>query len=156
MKVMGVHCSAGTAYFSVMDDGDLVDEEPMRLRLPDGERSKRLQTFVDDLARTMKDKKIQAVVVLKAEGLPPNPTQRVNVPALQQRTTLETLVQIAAVQADLDVEMLERATARSRLGLSRAGKLEDMLEQAVPGMSGTYWTAGRGLAALAAKGKLGA
>jgi hypothetical protein len=153
---MGVHCSAGTAYFSVVDDGVLLDDDLKRMSLPAGEQSKRLQVFVDDLARTMRERKVDAVGVLKAEGLPPNPSQRVNVPALQQRTTLETLIQLAAVQADVDVEMLERATVRSRLGLGKAGRLEEMLEEAAPGMTGLYWAAGRGLAAVAARAKLAA
>ena len=154
LKVLGVHCSSGTAYFSLVEEGALVESGPLRLTLPDGEESARLKTFVDDLARTIKERKVDAVAILKAEGQAPGHGRQVNVAALERRTIMETLVQMAALAAEVGVGMVDRPRLRNDLGLGRSGSIEDMLAEAAPGMDGKYWKIGRGLAAAVARARM--
>ena len=118
------------------------------MSLPEGEESVRLETFVQDLARSFNDMEVGAVAVLRAEGHAPG--RPVNVTGIERRAIIETLVRLAGVRAGVVVELMDRATTRSRLGLDRRGPLEQMLSTAAPGMHGMYWAQGRGLAAVAA------
>lgn len=149
MRVLGVHCSGAIAFFSLLEDGQLIEKPPLRMVLPEAEASERLVTFVQDLARSLKEMRVDAVAVLRAEGQAPG--RPVNASALELRTIIETLVRLAAVTAGVSIQVIDRATARSRLGLSRRGNLDTMFAEAAPGLTGKYWRLGRGLAAVAAR-----
>lgn len=149
MRVLGVTCSGPTAYFSLLDDGQLIETPPLRLALPEAEASERLLTFVQDLSRSLKELGVDAVALLRAERQAPGGP--VNASALEHRTIIETLVRLAAVTAGISIHVVDRATARSRLDLARQGNLNTMLATAVPGTTGKYWGVGRGLAAIAAR-----
>ena len=79
----------------------------------------------------------------------PEQTYKDSYARIAPRVTLETLVRLACVRAGIPVEMLHRASARSRLGVPRRGKLEDLVAT-VTDPVGKYWNAGRSLAAAAA------
>jgi hypothetical protein len=81
--------------------------------------------------------------------LMPEQTYKDSYARIAPRVTLETLVRLACVRAGLPVEMLHRASARSRLGLPRKGRLEDHIPKVAEPI-GKYWNAGRSLAAAAA------
>ena len=144
-----MHCSGGTAFFSLLDDEQLIESPPLRLSLPPGESSERLRTFVQDLVRSFRDTQIGCVALLRAEGQPPG--RPVNAASLERRTVIETLVRLAGVDAGVPVHQVERVTARTRLSLARTGRLDALVGSALPGMRGQYWSQGRGLAALAAR-----
>jgi hypothetical protein len=78
----------------------------------------------------------------------PEGTYRAAYESLVPRLELETLVQLAAVNASIPLQRLPRPTIRSRLGLPRSGSLESHLELALGDQTGSYWSMGRGLAAL--------
>ena len=149
MRIVGVHCSGGTAYFGLLDNDQLIEAPPVRLHLPAGESSERLHTFTQDLARSLRDAQVEGVALLRAEGQAPG--RPVNAAGLARRTVIETLVRLAGVDAGLPVHVIERVTVRARLGLERTGRLDALVDAALPGMHGRYWAEGRGLAALAAR-----
>jgi hypothetical protein len=63
---------------------------------------------------------------------------------------LETLVRLAAANANVDLELLHRNGARARVGMPRRGRFEDHIPSVIPEPVGKYWAAGRRLAAVAA------
>ena len=144
---IGVHCTSHHAFIAIVADANVIEREPRRLELPAMESSERLQVFVDDTAREFRGVGACGVALLKAE----HAQGHVNVPALYGRAVLETLVRLAAVEAGLPVEFLDRRTARARLKLPMKGRLEDLVPTIFPGFAGIYWNAGRHLAAVAAR-----
>ncbi len=66
------------------------------------------------------------------------------------RVGAETILRMTAHDLDVEVELLNHATARKRLGLGASGKLDDKLKELFPTAIGRYWADGRRLAAFAA------
>ncbi|HEX5851631.1 MAG TPA: hypothetical protein VFY36_00935 [Solirubrobacteraceae bacterium] len=108
------------------------------------EETERLQAMQSDIDRTLLEVRPNLVRILM-----PEQTYKDSYSRIAPRVALETLMQLACVRAGIPVEMLHRNTARSRLNLSRKGKLEDLMASVTEPV-GKYWNAGRSLAAAAA------
>jgi hypothetical protein len=146
MRALGVWCKKEEVMFAVATDGELLEDEHQRLQVPTAmEASEALRGVQDDIGRVIAEVAPAVVRILQ-----PEQTYEGSYASLAPRATLETLVRLAAVQAEIPVEMLHRGTARARVGIGRSGKLEDHIPEVIAHPVGRYWAAGRRLAAIAA------
>lgn len=148
MNVLGVNCSTHCAFFAVAIDGELGDGHVEYIDAPTlAESSQELASILDELGRVIKEVEADKVVLLKPEGgRTPKKTHAAFVP----RIALETLVRLAAVQTQTEIEVLPRPTVRSRLKLPAKGKLAEHVPLRIPAKVGKNWSKERQLAALAA------
>ena len=145
-RVLGVWCKKDAIMLAIAEDRELVDDPHQRLQAPALlERSERLHALLDGIRRMLAEVEPDAVRILM-------PEQRYEASYAQMapRVALETLVRIAALEARIPVEMLNRATARAQLGMPKKGSFEDHISGVIPTSVGKYWAAGRRLAATAA------
>jgi hypothetical protein len=143
---LGVWCKKDRVLFAVAEDGALQDDPHQRLLAPTLlEASEALPGLIDDIGRVIGEVGVDVVRILQ-----PEQTYEGSYSSLAPRAALETLVRLAGVRADIPVEMLHRLTARARVGIGRAGKLEDHIPLLIPNPVGKYWADGRRLAAIAA------
>jgi hypothetical protein len=147
MKVVGVTCSTKTALFSVVEDGRVVAAPVERVDVASlHEASEELESTLGELGRALAQIKPELVVLLMPEQSRFKRTYQEIAP----RVALETLVRLAAVRAEIPVEVLPRPTVRARLKLPRKGDLASHVSDRLPESVGKHWTAGRDVAALAA------
>src|SRR5438128_2470209 len=144
-RSLGIECKKQEVYLALADDGELLDEEPQRLQVPAvHEETARLRAFLADFGRVLTETKPDAVRILQPEQV-----YEARYTELAPKAALETLVRLACVEANVPVEVLHRATARSRTGLGSKGKLNDLIADQIDPV-GKYWNAGRKYAAVAA------
>jgi hypothetical protein len=147
VKVAGVTCSTKTALFSLVESGQVVDAPVERVEVGSlHEASEELEATLAEFGRTLAQMKPDLVVLLMPEQSRFKRTYQEIAP----RVTLETLVRLAAVRAEIPIEVLPRPTVRARLKLSRKGDLASHVSERIPNPVGKHWTAGRDVAALAA------
>lgn len=60
------------------------------------------------------------------------------------------MVRLSCAEASVPVEMLQRSSARARLGMDRRGSVESHIPEVIEEPVGKYWAEGRQLAAVAA------
>ncbi len=106
-----------------------------------------LVNVLGELRRVLSELQPDQVVLLNPEQ---SPRAKRTHSAFVPRVTLETLVRLAAEQADHPLEMLSRPTLRSRLDLPQKGNLASHVPSVLPRKIGKNWSEERQLAALAA------
>lgn len=147
MKVVGVTCSTKTALFSLVEDGRVVTAPVERVEVASlHEASEELEATLSELGRVYAQFKPDLVVLLMPEQSRFKKTYQEIAP----RIALETLVRLAAVRAEIPIEVLPRPTVRARLKLPRKGDLASHVSERISQPVGRHWTAGRDVAALAA------
>ena len=145
-RTLGASCKAEEVFLAVAADGALVADAHEKLVLSAGvDENARVDSALRDIKRTLTEVAPDRVRVLLPEQTYKNSYGRI-----APRVTLETLIRVACAEQDVPLEMLKRPTARSRLGASRGGNFEQATAQAVGPPVGSYWAAGRNLAAAAA------
>lgn len=141
-----MNCDPRRALLAVAEDGGILDGYPEKLEpsagLDDGER---LVAFIDDGRRAFSAIAPERVALLLPEASGRGSTHA----RLSPRVVIETLVRVAAANQGIPLQLMSRPTLRSALNLPKSGTLEDHLD-AVGDPIGTFWSTGRGLAALAA------
>lgn len=143
--VLGVTCKKDLVLFAVAREGELADG-PQRLQTSALlEETERLQSMIEDVARVIAEVDPEIVRILL-----PEQTYEDSYTRIAPRAALETIVRLAAVNGDRRVEMLNRASARARLGMPKSGRFDSHIDGVVRGERGSYWNAGRNLAAAAA------
>lgn len=148
MKVLGVNCSTHCAFLAVAVDGELGDRHVEYIEAPTlADSSEELASVLEEIGRVINEVEADKVVLLKPEG---GPTPKKSHAAFVPRIALETIVRLAAVQTQTDIEVLPRPTLRSRLNLPPKGKLVEHVPLRIPGKIGKNWSEERQLAALAA------
>lgn len=146
MKVVGVTCTSNTALLAGAEDGDVVRLRVEKIEVAHQyEASSELEETQEEIGRAYAEIDPDLVVILK-----PEPTAKWGYDLLAPRVALETLMRLAAVEADIDIDLIARATVRARLGLAAKGKLASHVAARIPEPVGPYWAAGRDIAALAA------
>jgi hypothetical protein len=146
--VLSVNCSTHGAFLAVAVDGELSAGHVEYIDAPNlAESSEELKSVLEELIRVINEVRADKVVLLKPEG---GPTPKKTHAAFVPRIALETLVRLAVVEADTEVEVLARPTVRSRLGLPAKGPLVGHVPLRVPTKVGKNWGEERQLAALAA------
>jgi hypothetical protein len=148
VNVLGVNCSTHGAFLAVAIEGELSADHVEYIDAPNlAESSEELKSVLDELSRIINEVKADKVVLLKPEAGPiPKRTHAAFVP----RIALETLVRLAAVETEKEIEVLSRPTVRARLELPAKGKLAEHVPQRIPTKVGKNWGKERQLAALAA------
>jgi hypothetical protein len=148
VNVLGVNCSTHCAYLAVAVDRELSEGHVEYIDAPTlAESSEELASVLDEVSRVIGEVDADKVVLLKPEGGPmPKRTHGAFVP----RIALETLVRLAAVQTQTEIEVLARPTVRTRLNLPTKGKLAEHVSSRVHAKVGKNWSEERQLAALAA------
>jgi len=142
-RSLGVECKKQEVYLALADDGELLDEEPQRLRVPAvHEETARLRSFLSDFGRVLAEAKPDVVHILQPETI-----YSASYKELAPKAALETLIRLACLEADVSVEMVHRAAIRSSLG--GKGKLDELIAAKIKPV-GKYWSAGRNYAAAAA------
>jgi hypothetical protein len=106
-----------------------------------------LKSVLDELIRVTNEVNADKVVLLKPEG---GPTPKKTHAAFVPRIALETLVRLAAVEGETEIEVLARPTVRKRLELPTKGPLAEHVPLRIPSKVGKNWSEERQLAALAA------
>jgi hypothetical protein len=144
-RVLGVTCFKNEVLLALASDGTLVADGHEKLTtaavLEETERLLAMQTDVERMLAEVRPERVRILM--------PEQTYKDSYSRIAPRVTLETLVRLACVRAGLPVEMLHRASARSRLGVPRKGKLEAHMSDVTEPV-GKYWNTGRSLAAAAA------
>jgi hypothetical protein len=144
-RTLGVACSKDEVLLAVASEGSLEHDGHEKLVTAAVlEETERLQAMQADIDRTLLEVRPDRVRILM-----PEQTYKDSYTRIAPRVALETLVRLGCVRAGIPVEMLHRTSARSRLGVARRGKLEDLVV-GVTKPVGKYWKAGRSLAAAAA------
>ncbi len=147
-RTLGIECKKQEVYLALAEDGQLLDDDPQRLQVPAvHEQTARLRSFLSDFGRVLAEAKPDSVHILQPETI-----YSATYAELAPKAALETLIRLACLEANVNVEMLHRATVRS--GLGGKGKLDDLIKVKIEPV-GKYWNAGRKYAAAAAltKGK---
>jgi hypothetical protein len=148
VKVLGVTCSTGKAFLSVVEGGSVVDAPVQRVEVASLlESSAELDSTLEEIGRAFARLKPDHVVLLLPEQ---SPRHKRTYQEVAPRVALETLVRLAAVRAGIPIDVMPRATVRSRLGLPRKGELSSHVSAKLSKPVGKYWSAGRDVAALAA------
>lgn len=146
--MLGVNCTTHCAFLALAVDGELGDGQVEYIDAATlAESSEELLSVLDELRRVIKEVDADKVVLLKPEG---GPTPKKAHAAFVPRIALETLVRLAAVQTQTEIEVLPRPTVRSRLNLPAKGKLTEHVPLRIPAKVGKNWSEERQLAALAA------
>ena len=146
MRSLGVNPTASTIWLAYAENGQLRATDPYCLSLPPGlESGEQLIGLLDECHRVLRDLSPEKVVVLD-----PEPNAKFQFSSVRERLTGETLLLLAAAQADIPCERLSRASVRSNLDLGRAGKLASLVEEVVDSPLSPHWKNKRDLAALAA------
>jgi hypothetical protein len=129
-------------------DGELADHHVEYIDAPTlAESSEELASVLDEMSRVIGEVEADKVVLLKPEG---GPTPKRTHAAFVPRIALETLVRLAAVQTQTEIEVFPRPTVRARLNLPSGGKLAEHVSSRIPTKVGRNWSEERQLAALAA------
>lgn len=153
MRVLGVQCTNGFAFLTVQQGGAIVPTGPGRLSAAQSvDQDQALWETLDTFGTALDEIEPDRVHLL-LPGTGPNAKQTHG--GWRPRIELETLLRMAAAKRNIPVTCLARATVLSRLGLSRAGKFEDLLRPVIEEV-GPYWGVGRlaaAAAALAVEGK---
>jgi hypothetical protein len=145
---LGVNCNTHCAFLAVAVDGELTDGHVEYIEASTlAESSGELKSVLDELSRAITEVGADKVVLLKPEG---GPTPRKTHAAFVSRIALETLVRLAAVETESEIEVLARPTVRSRLELPTKGPLDTHVALRIAAKVGKNWSKERQLAALAA------
>jgi hypothetical protein len=146
VRVLGISCTPKSAFLTLAVDGEVVDAPVVRVDVASQyEASAEMLATLDEIRRAFDQLAPDRVIILK-----PELNRRTTYGELAPRVALETLIRVAAVRADINVEVLARPTVRSRLGLAQSGKLAERVGEAIEAPVGKHWTQGRDIAGLAA------
>ncbi len=146
--MLGVTCSNQSALLAAVDNGRVVETTVCRIDVGAiHEASEELRSTLEEIGRALAQIRPTLVVLLL-----PEPSKRFKYThgQIAPRVALETLVRLAAVHADISIDVMARRQVRSRLGLPFSGDLASHVAERFPTPRAPYWNAGRDVAALAA------
>jgi hypothetical protein len=145
-RALGVWCKNDEVMLALAENGGLLEDSHERLKAPAlFEQTESLRAVLDSIGRVLAEIRPDVVRVLL-----PEQTYKGSYTSLAPRAALETLVRLAAANADIELELLHRNSARARVGMPRRGSFEDHIPAVIAEPVGKYWAAGRRLAAVAA------
>jgi hypothetical protein len=147
VRALGVTCNPHIAYLTLAVDGLIAQTVVERVEVAaQYEASAELLSTLDEIKRAFGQLQPDAVVLL----MPEQSRHKRTYQEIAPRVALETLVRIAAVQENIDIEVLARPTLRARLDIPKTGELSSHVSSVIAEAVGRYWTAGRDVAGLAA------
>jgi len=144
-RCLGMSCGGAWLNLALVEVDRVLDEEPLRLPLPNVEGDwSALRGFMSSVRTAVGDLRPSHIAFLL-----PEMTYKNNYAFFDDRVGAEVLVRVAAAEESVTFVRVKRPTVRSTLGLVKKGALSDAgatLDRKV----GKYWAEGRDLAALAA------
>jgi hypothetical protein len=133
---------------TAVEGGDVVAAPVYRIEVASlSEASAELEATLEEIGRALSQLKPEKIVLLLPEQ---SPRFKHTHAELAPRVTLETLFRLAAVRADIPIDLMARPTVRSALGLPQTGELASHTAERLDTPVGPYWNAGRNIAGLAA------
>jgi hypothetical protein len=145
VRALGVHCTPKAIYFATAEAGEIVTRGPQKVEVPDGLRSgSSLTALVEELRRRLAETAATHGALLQPQSYEGGPK------AVIARVGAETLLRATGADIGLNFELLNRSTARSRLGMNKSGPLDERIAELLPHPIGKYWAEGRRYAAVAA------
>lgn len=133
-------------WLACAEDGDLIATELVSLSLPSGmESGQQLAYLLEDSKRALERLAPDRVLILDPESI-----GKLTYAQSRRRVTGETLLTLAAAQAELPCDYVSRKALRKELGLPARGKLTDLVRDVVSEPLKPHWKNERDLAALAA------
>jgi hypothetical protein len=145
IRALGVHCTPSAIYLALVEGGQVLETGPQKIGVPDGLRSaSSLSTLAKELHRRLVETRATHGALLMPHSYESGAKATVS------RVGAETLIRVTAGDVGVEMELLNRSTARSRLGIGQGGALDDRLRELLPQPVGNYWTEGRRYAAFAA------
>jgi hypothetical protein len=134
VRALGAHCTPKYVFFALVEGGVVLKVGPERVEIPDGlKTAASLKVLSEDLHRRLVETGATHGALLQPMSYDSgvNPTV--------SRVGAETLLRWSAAEVGIEVELLNRATARSRMKIPRAGHLEDRIAELLPQPVGHYW-----------------
>jgi hypothetical protein len=120
VRALGVTCNPPTAYLTLAIDGTIMEAQVERVEVAaQYEASAELLSTLDEIKRAFGQLRPDIVALL----MPEQGRHKRTYQEIAPRVALETLVRIAAVQENINIEVLARPTLRARLGIPKAGEL---------------------------------
>jgi hypothetical protein len=144
VRALGAHCTAKALYFAVAEKGTIAAGGVQRIEVPDGLRT---GASLAALAAELRCR-LTEIRATRAALLMPRSYRAPNLAVARLGT--ETLLRLIASDHGLEVELLHRATGRTRLGIGQTGSLDSRIATLFPAPVGDYWANGRRYAAFAA------
>ena len=146
-RVLGVVSKKDQILVAIADDGLIIeDADHDRVEIARGsDEAGQLLAFNEDVQRLLAEVQPDRVRMLKPEG-----NHAAVYGEWAPKLALETIVRLCCAQAEIPVDVLARATARTRLNIDRRGNFEKHLPAALGEPVGRYWSQGRNVAAAAA------
>jgi hypothetical protein len=144
VRALGAHCTAKALYFAVAENGTIAAAGVQKVEVPDGLRA---GASLAALAAELRCR-LAEISATRAALLMPRSYRAPNLAVA--RLGAETLLRLIAADHGLEVELLHRATARTRLGIGQTGSLDARIAVLFPTPVGEYWAEGRRYAAFAA------
>ena len=143
VRALSTHCTAKALYFAIAQHGTIAAGGVQKVEVPDGLRAGASLTALAAELRC----RLAEMSVTHAALLMPRSYRAPNLAVA--RLGAETLLRLIAADHGLDVELLHRATARTRLGIGQTGSLDTRIAALFPTPVGQYWADGRRYAAFA-------
>ena len=144
VRALGAHCTAKALYFAVAENGTIAVGGVQKVEVPDGLKT---GASLAALAAELRCRLVE-IAATRAALLMPRSYRAPNLAVA--RLGAETLLRLIAADRGLEVELLHRATARTRLGIGQTGSLDSRIATLFPTPVGDYWAEGRRYAAFAA------
>lgn len=148
-RVLGAACTSSAAYFALIEDGTVTDEEPHRVAVPalmsGGDE---LIELKERLRRLLRGATVEAIAILTTTYKPRSYQE------CAARASFETVVRVAAAELGITCEYITARKVRSRLGLSQSGLFRAVLREHFDEEHDPYWWPHRAEAAAAALGWL--
>ncbi len=146
MRALGLNCAANTIYLVTLEDGKILEDDPLRLGMPDLEAaSTQLRAFISTFGSALIDLAVERIGLVLPES-----TYQTTYKQLADRAAAETLIRLSALEQQVRFERLTRQRVRAALKLGQAGSLSSLVEKVVSAGKEPYWRQGRDLAAVAA------
>lgn len=145
VRALGAHCTPKAVYLATAEGGAITTTGPQKVEVPDGLKSgASLTALAEELRRRLAEIPATHAALLMPQSYEGGPNAAVS------RLGAETLLRLTAADLGLEVELLNRSTARSRLGIDRSGSLDERIAALISNPVGKYWTEGRRYAVFAA------
>lgn len=145
VRALGAHCTPKAVYFALAESGTIAANGPLKVEVPDGLKAgTSLAALAEELRRRLAEFSATHAALLMPQSYEGGPNAAV------ARLGAETLLRLTAADFGLEVELLHRSTARSRLGIDRSGSLDERIAALIPAAVGKYWAEGRRYAAFTA------
>jgi hypothetical protein len=133
-RTLGVHGTPSVLYLAVAEGGRVLDVMPQKIDVPGGlHRSSDLRAFSDECRRRLAEIHASSGAILLPQSYP------AGTKGVVARVGAETVFRAEAISAGIEIELLARSTARSRLKHSQGGELTDLLAAVLPQAIGKYW-----------------